>query len=127
MVDQIVADSRRVHLALDAQRCEFVARPDPQPHQQSGGMYRAGRQRDATAPHLLRCAGALDFDADRSAVLEDHAMRVDRGANRQIQAMTRGREIADRGRDANAVAPVARPGSDAGGLRIIVVRDLRVS
>ena len=41
--------------------------------------------------------------------------------------MTRGRKIANGGRDADAVAPVARPWADAGGIGIVVVPDFRVS
>jgi hypothetical protein len=41
--------------------------------------------------------------------------------------MTRGRKIADGGRDADAVAPVARPWADAGGIGIVVVPYFRVS
>src|SRR5260370_25008885 len=41
--------------------------------------------------------------------------------------MTRGRKVANGGRDADAVAAVARPWADAGGLGIVVVPDFRVS
>src|SRR5271154_3986897 len=52
-------------------------------------------------------------------------MRVDAGPNREIQAMTRRRQVADGGRDAHAFAPIARPRADAGRLGIVVVPDLR--
>src|ERR1700691_4313420 len=87
----------------------------------------AGRERDATAAHLLDCAGAFDFNARRAAIFDNHAVRVDAGTNREIQTMARGREIADGGRDADAVAPVARPWADAGGLGIVMVQDFGVS
>ena len=60
--------------------------------------------------------GALDLDSNRTAVFDHYAVGVDTGPDREIHAMSCGREIADRGRYADTFAPVARPRSDAGGL-----------
>src|ERR1700678_3076771 len=87
----------------------------------------AGRERDATAAHLLDSASPSDFTPRRASFFDNRAVRVDAGTNREIQTMTRGRKIADGGRDADPVAPVARPWADAGGLGIVMVPDLRKS
>src|SRR5271156_1059039 len=90
-------------------------------------MYGTCRERDATAAHLLDRAGAFDFDTVDAAICDEHAPRVDAGPDRKIQAVTRGRQVSDRGRDADAVAAVARPWADAGGMWIVVIPDFRVS
>src|SRR5258708_3052076 len=101
--------------------------PNPGAHQESGRMYSARRERGSAGGHSLDRPGALDFGTHGAAIFDDHAARVDVGPNREIQAMTRGRKIADGGRDADAVAPVARPWADAGGIGIVVVPYFRVS
>ena len=68
----------------------------------------------------------LDLDSHGAAVFNHHAVRVDAGTNREIHAMTCRRKIADRRRHVDAVAPVARPWTDTGGIGIVVVPDLAV-
>src|SRR5665213_46566 len=45
----------------------------------------------------------------------------------QIQSMTRGIQVANRGRDANAVAAIARPRSNPGRSRIVMVRHIGIA
>jgi hypothetical protein len=126
--DRVVRDARtdagEIHHRLNAEVEQRGLGPDARPHEDGRRADRAGCEGDAPPEDPFSLCTGLDFYPDGPVVLDEDAADEAVRPDGEVEPLTGGQQVGDRGRKPQAVSPVLREGADAGCLWMVMVGDL---